>query len=49
MRRDPATGAALPALSGREIVARVPGLRREAQLRLEDLSDPEELRRIFAT
>jgi L-asparaginase len=49
MRRDPATGAALPALSGREIVARVPGLRREAQLRLEDLSDPEDLRRIFAT
>ena len=38
MRRDPATGAALPALSGREIVARVPGLRREARLRLEDLA-----------
>jgi L-asparaginase len=36
MRRDPLTGAALPALSGREIVARVPGLRREARLRLED-------------
>ena len=38
MRRDPVTGAALPALSGREIVARVPGLRREARLRLEDLA-----------
>jgi L-asparaginase len=38
MRRDPLTGAALPALSGREIVARVPGLRREARLRLEDLA-----------
>ena len=38
MRRDPVTGAALPALSGREIVARVPGLRRVARLRLEDLA-----------
>ncbi|HEX9189726.1 MAG TPA: asparaginase [Vicinamibacteria bacterium] len=38
MRRDPVTGAALPALSGRQIVARVPGLRREALLRLEDLA-----------
>ena len=38
MRRDPVTGAALPALSGREIVARVPGLGREARLRLEDLA-----------
>jgi L-asparaginase len=38
MRRDPVTGEALPALSGREIVARVPGLRREARLRLEDLA-----------
>lgn len=38
MRRDPVTGAARPALSGREIVARVPGLRREARLRLEDLA-----------
>ena len=38
MRRDPATGAALSALSGREIVARVPGLRWEARLRLEDLA-----------
>jgi L-asparaginase len=38
MRRDPVTGAALPALSGREIVARVPGLRREARLRLEDVA-----------
>jgi L-asparaginase len=38
MRRDPVTGAALPALSGRQIVARVPGLRREARLRLEDLA-----------
>ncbi|HUL79628.1 MAG TPA: asparaginase, partial [Vicinamibacteria bacterium] len=38
MRRDPVTGAARPALSGREIVARVPGLRREARLGLEDLA-----------
>jgi L-asparaginase len=38
MRRDPVTGAALPALSGCEIVARVPGLRREARLRLEDFA-----------
>jgi L-asparaginase len=38
MRRDPVTGAALPALSGREIVARVPRLRGEARLRLEDLA-----------
>lgn len=36
MRMDPATGAALPALSGAEIVARVPGLRREARLTIED-------------
>jgi L-asparaginase len=38
MRRDPRTGAARPALSGREIVARVPGLRREARLRIEDVA-----------
>jgi L-asparaginase len=38
MRRDPLTGAALPALSGRQIAARVPGLGREARLRLEDLA-----------
>src|SRR5262245_23767590 len=36
MRVDPATGAAVPAMSGDEIVARVPGLRRDAQLSLED-------------
>jgi L-asparaginase len=36
MRIDPGTGAALPALSGEEIVARVTGLRREARLTLED-------------
>ena len=31
MRIDPGTGAAVPALSGEEIVARVPGLEKEAQ------------------
>ena len=36
MRADPATGAAIPALSGPAIVARVPGLKREARLTLED-------------
>ena len=36
MRIDPGTGAAVPALSGEEIVSRVHGLRREARLTLED-------------
>ena len=36
MRIDPGTGAAVPALSGEEIVSRVTGLRREAKLTLED-------------
>lgn len=36
MRIDPGTGAAVPSLSGEEIVARVHGLRREARLTLED-------------
>jgi L-asparaginase len=36
MRIDPGTGAAMPALSGEEIVARVHGLRKEARLTLED-------------
>ena len=36
MRIDPGTGAAVPALSGEEIVARVHGLRKEARLTLED-------------
>jgi L-asparaginase len=36
MKIDPGTGAAVPALSGEEIVSRVPGLRREARLVLED-------------
>jgi len=36
MRVDPGTGAAVPSLSGEEIVARVRGLRREARLVLED-------------
>jgi L-asparaginase len=36
MRIDPGTHAALPALSGREIVARVGGLNKEARLTLED-------------
>jgi L-asparaginase len=38
MRIDPATGAAVPALSGSEIVARVQGLRKEARITLEDYS-----------
>jgi L-asparaginase len=36
MRTDPETGAAVPSLSGAEIVSRVHGLRREAHLVLED-------------
>jgi L-asparaginase len=36
MRIDPETGAAGPALSGEEIVSKVPGLRKEAHLVLED-------------
>ena len=36
MRIDPGTGAAVPALTGEEIVSRVHGLRKEARLRLED-------------
>ncbi len=36
MRIDPGTRAAMPALSGEEIVARVRGLKQEAQLTLED-------------
>lgn len=36
MRIDPGTGAAVPALSGEEIVSRVAGLRKEARLTLED-------------
>ena len=36
MRIDPGTGAAVPALSGQEIVARVPGLETVARLTLED-------------
>jgi L-asparaginase len=38
MRVDPATGAAVPALSGEEIVARVPGLKKEARLSFEDFA-----------
>jgi L-asparaginase len=38
MRIDPGIGAAVPALSGSEIVARVQGLRKEARLSLEDYS-----------
>src|SRR5207245_10529321 len=38
MRIDPGTGAAVPALSGEEIVARVHGLRNEARLTLEHYS-----------
>ena len=36
MRIDPGTGAAMPALSGEEIVAKVPALRKEARLAVED-------------
>lgn len=36
MRIDPDTGAAVPALSGEEIVSRVHGLKKEARLTLED-------------
>ncbi|MBK5257294.1 MAG: asparaginase [Vicinamibacteria bacterium] len=36
MKIDPSTRAAVPALSGRDIVAQVPGLRKIARLTLED-------------
>lgn len=36
MKIDPETGAAVPALTGEEIVSRVHGLKREAHLTLED-------------
>jgi L-asparaginase len=36
MRIEPSTGAAVPALSGEEIVSKVPGLKREAHLILEN-------------
>jgi L-asparaginase len=36
MRIDPATGGAVPALSGHEIVSNVPGIESEADLTLED-------------
>ncbi|PYQ12597.1 MAG: L-asparaginase [Acidobacteria bacterium] len=36
MRINPGTGAAMPALSGEEIVAKVPALRKEARLAVED-------------
>lgn len=36
MKIDPLTAAAIPALSGRDIVSQVPGLRRTARLTLED-------------
>lgn len=36
MKIDPETSAAIPALSGRDIVSQVPGLRRAARLTLED-------------
>src|SRR5262249_26360328 len=36
MRIDPETGAAVPALSGEEIVSKVPGLKKEARLTLEE-------------
>jgi L-asparaginase len=36
MKIDPLTAAAIPALSGRDIVSHVPGLRRAARLSLED-------------
>ena len=36
MKIDTETGAAMPALSGRDIVSHVPGLRRAARLTLED-------------
>ena len=36
MRIDPGTGAAVPALSAEEIVAKVPGLKKEARLTLEE-------------
>lgn len=36
MRIDPETGAAVPAMSGSEILSRVPGIRRQARLSFED-------------
>ena len=36
MRIDPKTGAAVPAMSGEEIVSRVPGLKKDAALTLEN-------------
>lgn len=36
MKIDPATGSAVPALSGEEIVSRVQGLKKEARLTIED-------------
>lgn len=36
MRIDPETGAAVPALSGEAILARIPGLKKEAELTVED-------------
>jgi L-asparaginase len=36
MRIDPQTGGAVPAMSGEELVSRVPGLAEEAELTLED-------------
>jgi L-asparaginase len=36
MKVDPSTGAAVPALSGRDIVSQVPGVRKAVRLTLED-------------
>lgn len=36
MRVDPGTGAAVPALSGEEIASKVPGIKKEARLTLDD-------------
>jgi L-asparaginase len=38
MRVDPRTGGALPALSGQEILAHVPGLRKEGRITFEDFA-----------
>jgi L-asparaginase len=38
MKLDPATGAAVPALSGEEIMAQVPGLSRIAEVEFEEVS-----------